>query len=260
MGGTEDIEAALNPRQLAILETVRGSGYATIEALAEAYGVSAQTVRRDVIRLDEAGLLQRFHGGAGLPEDGVRLSYRQKRGIAVAAKARIGAAAAALIPDGASVYLDVGTTAEAVAEGLLPRRLTAVYTNSMGAATILAEAQGTETYLTGGQVRGADGSLVGSAATAMLVAMAVDIAVIGCSGFAPDGAPTDFDPQKVAVKQAALAHARKAVLVADAAKFGRHAVLRIGPPARFAALVTDSAPPPALARALAAAGTAIVLG
>ena len=83
MGGTEDIEAALNPRQLAILETVRGSGYATIEALAEAYGVSAQTVRRDVIRLDEAGLLQRFHGGAGLPEDGVRLSYRQKRGIAV---------------------------------------------------------------------------------------------------------------------------------------------------------------------------------
>ena len=105
---------------------------------------------------------------------------------------------------------------------------------------------------TGGQVRGADGSLVGSAATAMLVAMAVDIAVIGCSGFAPDGAPTDFDPQKVAVKQAALAHARKAVLVADAAKFGRHAVLRIGPPARFAALVTDGAPPPA---GLAAGGS-----
>ncbi len=253
-------EAGLNDRQQRILELVRATGYASIESLAEAFAVSAQTVRRDMTRLDDLGLLQRFHGGAGLPEDSVRLSYRQKLGIAVAAKTRIGAAAAALVPDGASIYLDVGTTAEAVAEALLPRRLTAVYTNSMGAAAILARAQGMETYVTGGQVRGADGSLVGAGATAMLAGIAVDVAVIGCSGFATDGGATDFDPQKVAVKQAALKHARLALLVADAGKFARHAVVRIAPPGRFARLVTDSAPPDALAQALAAAGTEIVLG
>lgn len=248
--------ASLNPRQMRILDLVRGSGYATLESLAEAFGVSTQTVRRDVIRLDEMGLLQRFHGGAGLPEDGVRLSYRQKQGLALGAKARIGAAAAALIPDGASVYLDVGTTAEAVAAALLGRRLRAVYTNSISAAAILAAGR-IDTYVAGGQLRGPDGALVGAETVAALSAIAVDSAVIGCSGFAADGGAMDFDPQKVAVKQAVLEQARAALLVADASKFGRGAVVRIAPAARFGSLVTDAPPPHALAAALAEAGVAV---
>lgn len=249
--------AGLNVRQQRILEMVRSGGYATLDSLAELFGVSTQTVRRDVIRLDEMGLLQRFHGGAGLPADGVRLSYRQKQGLALGAKARIGAAAAALIPDGAAVYLDVGTTAEAVAAALLGRRLGAVYTNSISAAAILAAGE-VETYVTGGQVRGPGGALVGGETVAALAGLAVDWAVIGCSGFAADGSATDFDPQKVAVKQAVLAQARHAVLVADASKFGRAAVVRIAPPGRFASLVSDAAPPEPLAGLLAAAGVALV--
>lgn len=250
--------AGLNERQLRILELVRTGGYATLDSLAEAFGVSTQTVRRDVIRLDEMGLLQRFHGGAGLPEDGVRLSYRQKQGLALGAKARIGAAAAALIPDGAAVYLDVGTTAEAVAAALLGRKLRAIYTNSISAAAILATGA-VETYVTGGQVRGPDGALVGGDTVAALAGLAVDWAVIGCSGFAADGSATDFDPQKVAVKQAVLAQARGALLVADASKFARGAVVRIAPPGRFATLISDAAPPAPLTAALAEAGTAVTV-
>src|SRR5688572_17394688 len=105
-------EAGVNRRQEQILDIVRTKGFATIDSLAEEFGVSTQTVRRDVIRLDEAGLLQRFHGGAGLPQadDQVRLGYGPKREMHVASKEQIGALAASLIEDGSSVYLDVGTT------------------------------------------------------------------------------------------------------------------------------------------------------
>lgn len=255
-------EAGVNKRQEQILEIVRAKGFATIDSLAEEFGVSTQTVRRDVIRLDEAGLLQRFHGGAGLreeEEDKVRLGYGPKRAMHATSKEQIGALAASLIDDGGSVYLDVGTTVEAVARSLILRQLRAVYTNSMASAGLLSAATQFETYVTGGMVRGADGSLVGDPAVRALEAIAVDVAVIGCSGFAADGAPMDFDPQKVAVKQAALRNARRAILVADASKFARPAVVMVAPLATFAAIVTDDAPPVSLAKQFGKAGINVVI-
>ena len=253
-------EAGVNRRQEQILEIVRAKGFATIDSLAEEFGVSTQTVRRDVIRLDEAGLLQRFHGGAGLPgDDPVRLGYGQKREMHVASKERIGALAASLIENRSSVYLDVGTTVEAVAHALIDRPLRAVYTNSMASAGILGAATQFETYVVGGMVRGADGSLVGDAAVRALQAIAVDIAVIGCSGFASDGSPMDFDPQKVAVKQAALHNGRRAILVADASKFARPAVMLVASLATFAVIVTDSPPPAALAKQFRKAGVSVTI-
>ena len=241
------------PRQLRILEMVRGRGFARIEQLSEIFGVSAQTIRRDVIRLDAAGLLQRFHGGAGIPEEIVRLGYRHKQEMAVGPKARIGRAAAELLPDGASVYLDVGTTVEAVAAALVGRTLGPVYTNSMSSAAILGQSREVEVYVTGGMVRGTDGSLVGDGAAKSLAPLAVDFAVLGCSGFAQDGSPMDFDPQKVAIKQAALANAKTAIVVADSSKFNRTAVMQIAPLASFQQLVSDSAPGEVLSRQLRAA-------
>lgn len=254
-------ETGINTRQESILEIVRAKGFATIESLAEEFSVSTQTVRRDVIRLDEAGLLQRFHGGAGVAPDGdpVRLGYRTKREMHAAPKERIGALAASLIEDGSSVYLDVGTTVEAVARNLAGRDLRSAHTNSLNAAGILGGARQFETYVTGGVVRGADGSLVGDAAARMFESIAVDVAILGCSGFAGDGTPMDFDPQKVAVKQAVLRNARRVLVVADASKFERQAVVLIAPPARFSAVVTDNPPPSALARQLQKAGVEIAV-
>ncbi len=244
----------VNERQTRIVEIIHLRGFATIEQLSAMFGVSAQTVRRDVIRLDAAGLLQRFHGGAGIPGDTVRLSYRYKQEVAVGSKARIGRAAADLLPDGASIYLDVGTTVEAVATALVGRQLGVVYTNSMAAASILAKNREVEVYVTGGLVRGTDGSLVGDAAAKALAPIAVDLAVVGCSGFAPDGSPMDFDPQKVAIKQSALGSARSAIVVADSSKFDRTAVMRIAPPSGFQFLVTDRRPHEPLDRRLQEGG------
>ena len=125
----------------------------------------------------------------------------------------------------------------------------------MSAAAIVAQGGAAEIYVTGGLVRGTDGSLVGDAASKALAPIAVDFAVVGCSGFAADGSPTDFDPQKVAIKQAAIEHARSAIIVADSSKFDRRAVMRIAPLTSFQVLVSDRGPNEGLARQLKAART-----
>lgn len=249
----------ITQRQQEILGIVSAQGYATVESLARRFEVSAQSIRRDIIRLDEARLLQRFHGGAGVLEaTTVRLGHAQKQRASADAKERIGRAAAGLVPDGGSVFLDVGTTVEAVARALRGRAGLRVFTCSMPAATILSGDPSVEVFVTGGLVRGADGSLVGDHAVQAAGRFRVDVAFIGLSGFDDDGAPMDFDMRKVAVKQAILAAARRPVALADSSKFVRTAILRIAPPGAFSDLVTDAAPPQPLMDCLAAAGVAVV--
>lgn len=231
-------------RRLAILAIVREQGYATIEALARQFALSMQTVRRDIVQLDAQGLLQRFHGGAGVRESHVRLGYAEKRVVAADAKERMGRAAAALIPDGAAVFLDVGTTVEAVARALRGRKGLRVFTCSLPAATLLAEEDGLELVVLGGQVRGADGSLVGDMTAAAIQRFRFDVAVIGFSGFEPDGTFMDFDLAKVAVKQAAMARSRAAIAVGTAVKLTRSAIVGVATADAFSHLVTDRRPAP----------------
>ncbi len=249
----------LTQRQSQIVKIVREQGYASIEALAKVFDVSAQSVRRDIIRLDELQILQRFHGGAGLRGNTVRLGYAQKKTISSHGKEAIGQFAAGLIPENASVFLDVGTTVEAVAKALRAKHRLSVVTTSLPAAALLAGRQGIDVFVTGGQVQGADGSLIGETAIAGIGRFKTDYAVFGCSGFEDDGTVMDFDLRKVEVKQAMLANCRHAVLVADHAKFERSAIVRLAPVGAFQTLVTDADPPHALQAAMEAGGTRLVV-
>ncbi|MGJ3262701.1 MAG: DeoR/GlpR family DNA-binding transcription regulator [Salinarimonas sp.] len=245
------VEDGATGRQREILAVVEARGFATIEDLARQFDVSAQTIRRDIIRLDERGLLQRFHGGAGLAELRRRPDYAEKQTIHLAAKEHIGVRAAAAVPRGAAVFVDVGTTAEAAARALATRVDVRVFTNSLAVAAILGAAEGPEVRVLGGQLRGPDGSLVGAEALEALARLRLDTALIGCSGFDDDGAPMDFDPDKVALKRLAVARARESFVLADATKSAREALMRIAPADAFVALVTDRAPDGALAEAFA---------
>jgi len=236
-------ENPLTERQQAIMAIVGEQGFATVEALARHFGVSAQSVRRDIIRLDADGFLQRFHGGAGIREASVRLGYAEKRVIAADAKERIGEAAAALIPDGSIVFLDVGTTVEAVARALRQKPRLHVFTVSLPAAALLIGRPGIDLFVLGGSVRGADGSLAGEATLAAVGRFRFDHAVIGYSGFDSDGALMDYDMEKVAVKQAAIARADMTIAVGDSSKFRRSAMVRIAPPDAVASIVSDAPPP-----------------
>ncbi|MBF9231905.1 DeoR/GlpR family DNA-binding transcription regulator [Microvirga alba] len=249
----------LSARQQLVLKAVQEQGFATIEALARQFGVSNQTVRRDIIQLEKAHLLQRFHGGAGLRDNSVRLGYAQKQVIAINGKERIGRAVAHRIPDGASVFLDVGTTVEAVARALLVKNGLQVFTCSAAVAMLFTDHPRIEVFVTGGALRGPNGSLVGSVTIDQIGLFKVDFTIMSFAGFDTDGAPMDFDLQKIAVRQASLAHSRSAIAVADSSKFDRTAVGRLAPLSSFDILVTDAEPPEALRRCLIEAGTKCIV-
>lgn len=252
-------DGALTARQADILRLVGEHGYATLETLAQRFGVSVQSIRRDVIHLDKQSLLQRFHGGAGPMGSSVRLGYAEKTMRATAAKERIGRAAAALVPEGAAIFLDVGTTAEAVARALRERAIAShVFTNSLAVAMLLAGEPSIQLHVFGGSSRGSDGSLVGARTLAGIEAIHFDLAFIGFSGFGADGVVLDYDLEKIAVKQAAMRRSVQSILVGDQSKFQRRAIATVGAPEDFSQLVTDAPPPDFLSAPFAKANLEIV--
>lgn len=249
----------LTPRQSEILQMVAEHGYATLESLAQRFDVSVQSIRRDIIHLDRLRLLQRFHGGAGSMDTTVRLGYAEKSTRAAAAKTQIGRAAAQLVSDGAAVFLDVGTTVEAVASALKARDIRLhVFTNSLACAALLAGGADMSVHVFGGSLHGADGSLVGATTLAGIEAIHFDHAFIGYSGFAADGSVLDYDLEKIAIKRAAMRRSVQSILVGDQSKFGRRAIATIGAPSDFSHLVTDASPPDFLLSSFARARLEVV--
>src|SRR6478752_629189 len=121
-----------NLRQNDLLNEVRARGSVSVETLAEQFGVTLQTVRRDVQRLAEAGLVARFHGGVRVPSSTTEnIAYRQRQALQAEGKARIARAIAARVPAGCSLILNLGTTTEAVARELLHHKGLRVITNNL---------------------------------------------------------------------------------------------------------------------------------
>lgn len=230
----------MTDRQDAVLKTVEARGFVTIEGLAAELGVSAQTVRRDIIALDAAGLLQRFHGGAGVRngQSAVRLDHRHKQGVAADAKKKIARRAAMLVPKGATVFLDVGTTVEAAAAELCAIDGLTVFTNSLYAAMFFRPDRH-RIYVLGGQLGGNDGSLVGASVTEALARLRPDYAFIGCSAIEPGGAVMDFDIGKIEIKKTAMRVSTVNCLLAVAAKFGRSALAQIATADEFDHVISD---------------------
>ncbi|MEM9973542.1 MAG: DeoR/GlpR family DNA-binding transcription regulator [Pseudomonadota bacterium] len=236
----QDRNLTLTERQTNILETVEQSGFATIEALAERFSVSAQTVRRDIIALADAGRLQRFHGGAGPVEqaEAARLDYSAKRNIARPEKQAVGRRAAKLVPDGATLYLDVGTTIEACAVELAKRPGFTVFTNSMPAAMKFDPAYH-QIHLLGGRMAGRDGSLVGTEVVDRLRNVSLDYALVACSAIDNEERVMDFDLDKIAIKQTALQSAHRSLLLATRSKFNRTALAVVAPVEDFHQIISE---------------------
>jgi len=249
----------LSDRQQAILTLARGAGRVIVDDLAARFGVSPQTIRKDLNLLCDRRLLARQHGGAMLASGVENLAYAARRALAQAEKQRIAARCAALIPDGTSLFINIGTTTEEVARALLGHRNLLVVTNNIHVVGILLPSTGVEVVVAGGPVRRADGGIVGEATVDLVSQFKLDFAVIGASALDADGSLLDFDYREVRVARAILANARTAILVADAGKFERSAPVRIGHVSDLATVVLDRAPPPRFAAACAAAGTELLL-
>ena len=219
---------SLTFRQKEILRAVRSAGRVAVEALAEAQRVTPQTIRRDLNILCDQGYLARVHGGAVLQSGVANTAYDARKSMAKEAKEAIGRLCAEAIPDDASLFINIGTTPEAVARHLCTRRDLLVITNNLNVANIMATNPQCGVMVTGGMLRRSDGGLVGESTVDTVQQFKADFAIIGTSAIDEDGSLLDFDTGEVRVSQAIIANARKVFLVADASKLSRTAPARIG--------------------------------
>lgn len=250
---------AENFRHAEILKIAREKGSVVVEDLAGHFGVTLQTIRRDLTELCDSGRLTRVYGGAVLPSGVTNIGYEDRRVLNADAKERIATCVAAEIPDAASVFLNIGTTTEAVARALIDHRNLMVVTNNLNVANIMTANESASVIVAGGALRRADAGLVGDVTMEIVRHFKVDFAVIGTSALDEDGDLLDFDFREVRVSQAIIRQARRSYLVADASKFTRTAPVRIASLADVDAFFTDVAPPDSVVERCAEWGTRITL-
>ncbi len=240
-------------RQKKILDLVRGQGFVSIDALAQNFMLTPQTIRRDINELCKRGLVRRYHGGAGLPSSVENVAYTIRKVFCLAGKIQIARLLARHIPNQASLFIDIGTTTEEVAKALLDHKGLRIITNNLNVATILCQNASFEVIVTGGVVRTRDRGVTGEATIDFIKQFKTDFGVISVSGIDSDGTLLDFDYHEIRVGQAIIANSRKVFLVADHTKFGREAMVRLCNIREVDALFTDRRPLPAMCEMLSAA-------
>lgn len=248
----------LTKRHAAILGLLEAQGTLSLALLAGGLGVSAETVRRDVRALVEAGAVVRVHGAVGLAGQTGEAPFDRRMRENGAAKRAIARAMAAQIADGDSLMLDTGTTTSFLARELVRHRRLTVVTNSSDIARTLATVGGNRVFMAGGELRGDSGAALGVSAIDFIGSFSVEHAIISAGAVDASGI-MDFDLHEAEFARTVLTCGRRRVVVTDASKFGRRGVIRVTGFAGIDELVTDLAPPPPLAEALAAAGVSVSL-
>ncbi len=249
----------LSDRQTEIMARARVEGRVSVDGLAADFGVTTQTIRRDLNLMSRGGLLTRVHGGAVPATSVTNLDYAERRALALEEKRAIGQHAAAMIPNGCSMIINIGTTTEQVALALRDRHDLFVVTNNINVVNILSGTTTKEIILAGGAVRQSDGAIVGNDAVEFIRKFRVDYAVIGASALDEDGSIMDFDVREVAVARAITANARRTILVCDHTKFERSAPVRICDLSDIDHFVSDRRPPQAFCSACEREGVGITV-
>ncbi|WP_290652962.1 DeoR family transcriptional regulator [Aquisalimonas sp.] len=247
----------MNFRQNELVQKVREQGFVSIEDLAQVFDVTPQTIRRDVNVLAGQGLLRRYHGGVAPASGAENVAYIARCGLLLPEKQRIAALLAEHIPNRSSLFINLGTTTEAVAAALTGHTGLRVITNNLNVATMLCNDPSSEVVVAPGVVRGRDRGVTGEATIDFIRQFKVDYGVIGISGIDPDGTLRDFDYREVRVSQAILAHSRRVFLAADHSKFSRDALVELGHLSQIDTLFTDAPPPPAMLPVLEEAGVTV---
>lgn len=246
-------------RQQMLLQWIENSHYVSLEEIAERFRVTTQTARRDIADLEHQGKVRRLHGGVSQLAPLDPITYRQRRHDSADEKARIAKAVVALIPDNATIFLDTGTTCEAIANALVSRERLHVVTYSLRSAAIISEKTDFTLAVPGGFVRPIDGGMFQEDTPEFIRRFKFDYAIISVSGVDDEGDLCDDDHTEVAVVSAALRQAAYKLLAVDSSKFGKRAMVRLGSVHDITAVITNEMPAPVLSTLLAAANIPVVL-
>ena len=256
-------DAFARERQDHIAHLIEEQGRVRVRDLAATFGVSAVTIRKDLATLESEGSLVRTHGGAIVgrtraPEPAFDLRERLQQ----EEKARIGAAAAALVSDGESIVMDASTTALAVARHLRERggwsQLT-VITNGLRLASELAGSPGVTVLMLGGRVRWEALSVVGQLGDGLFDRINVQTAFVGAAGFTLESGLSDATDEEAQIKRAMVAAARRIIAIVDRTKWERAAFATFCRTDDIDLVVTDDGAPPAMVRELGSRGVDVRL-
>ncbi len=246
-------------RQQEILRLARDSGRVDVVSLAEEFQVTAETIRRDLKALDRAGLVRRVHGGA-IPAG--RLDFEpdlaERETTAADEKDRIARTALAEIPADGTMIVDAGSTAARLAGSLPPDLTLTVVTHSLPIAARLADHPGIQLHLVGGRVRHRTRAAVDAWALRAYAEIRADVLFLAANGFSAEHGLTTPDLAEAAVKRAAMAAARRVVLLADSSKHGKEHFARFGGLDDVDLLITDTGLGPQDAAVIETGGTEVV--
>lgn len=230
-------------RQRKILSLLEKERRLPVQGLMDVLKVSPATLRRDLTLLEKNDRLVRIHGGIVHPSDVAdEPSFREKTALAVKAKRAIGVAVAATIREGATVFIDSGTTCLEAGRLLRGRRDLTIITNSL---PLLAthEQFRAKLLVLGGERRGVSGALIGDLAMTSLSRLRADVALIGASALhLEDGAGTT-ELTETEIKRQWIARSRRTVLLADATKWSEHTMVSFAAWPDFDEFFTDRKPP-----------------
>ena len=239
--------AFADERQAEIASFVEEHGRARVTELAETFGVSTVTIRKDLDVLAESGHVLRTHGGAIAPRvRGKDLAYDVRDRMQQDEKAVIGALAAASVADGESILVDASTTSLYLARELrqrTPGQSLTIVTNSIRLATELAARPDITVLLMGGRVRGRSLSLVGQLGDAVLGRVNVHKAFLGAAGFTLEEGLTETTEEEAQIKRAMVAAAREVYALVDNSKWGRVASATFCKPEELTGVFTDASAP-----------------
>ncbi|AXI53363.1 Glycerol-3-phosphate regulon repressor (plasmid) [Pseudoseohaeicola sp. NH-UV-7] len=239
-------------RHDSILGLVQERGVMSVGALAETLGVSMQTIRRDIDLLCEGDALRRRHGRIELDAQHLNTPFDQRTATNPMGKQAIGEAAAELIPDGATIFISIGSTPLSVARALRRRTKLTVITNNLSAAMALSDETSNRIILPGGELRLPDRDILGDEVGEFFGRYRAEFGIFGVAGVEEDGSLLEFHTAEVSARQRIRENSQVSVLVLDQSKFGRlapaagenirdmdHIILDREPSAAFSSLIKD---------------------
>jgi DeoR/GlpR family transcriptional regulator of sugar metabolism len=233
-------------RQSRIVQLISERQTLSVAELATMFDVSDMTIRRDLVRLEERGILQRTHGGASiLKRPTGDHPYYARVSEQVQEKAAIARLAAARVQAGETIVLDAGTTIARLASLLVEKRDLTVITNSLHVVSELQHAPGINLIVTGGTLWEPTMSLVGPVAISTLHRFAADTAFLATPALSLEAGITNSNLYEAEVKATMIEIARETVLLADHTKFGRTSYAKVAPLTALHCLITDDRTPPA---------------
>jgi DeoR family glycerol-3-phosphate regulon repressor len=242
-----------------ILDQLAAKGAVAVGRLSTALDVSRETIRRDLHLLESTGRLLKRHGGA-VPVARVEPDEAERAKTNIEGKRRIGAAAAEMVRNGASVILDSGTTARCVAEALADRRDLTVITNDLGVCARLSRRAGIRLVLLGGAIQPHEEATLGPDAVDMLGRYQADFAFVGAGAISPAGWLMEYTRPEADLYGLMLKSAKTSVVVADHSKFNQHAPVRVTSLEDVSHLVSDRKPVQPLATLLSKLPIELTIG